>query len=181
MKIAILYSSKHGHVRTIAERLADIAAIRRIECTVVDVRLAEETLDHCDAVIIAGSVHFGRHARPLRRFVERNLPWLSANPSAFVSVSGSAASRDGAAEAEKYIHDFLRATGWNPDRFLSAAGAVLFTKYGPLTRLIMKFASRTAGREADTSRDVVYTNWATVDDFMHQFIDSLERHVRATA
>lgn len=178
-KIAIVYSSKHGQVRAIAERLAQIAAVRHVECTVTDVRFADDAFASCDAAIVAGSVHFGKHARPLRRFVERKLAWLSANPSAFLSVSGSAASLEGTDKANQYIDDFLRATGWQPDLTLSAAGAVLYTKYGPITRLMMKFASRTAGRETDTSRDVVYTNWPAVDDFMHRFIDSLERHACA--
>jgi menaquinone-dependent protoporphyrinogen oxidase len=178
-KIAIVYSSKHGHVRAIAERLAEIAAVRHVECSVADVRFAGDALADCDAAVLAGSVHFGRHARPLRRFVERKLAWLSANPSAFLSVSGSAASLEGIAKATQYIDDFVRGTGWTPDMTLSAAGAVTYTKYGPLTRLMMKFASRTAGREADTSRDIVYTNWIAVDEFMHQFIDTLERHACA--
>src|ERR1051326_5571173 len=102
MKIAVVYSSKHGHVRAIAERLAEIAATRHIECEVTDVRSAREPLAGCDAAIVAGSVHFGRHARTLRRFVERKLTWLAANPSAFISVSGSAASLEDASEAQKY-------------------------------------------------------------------------------
>ncbi|HET7433405.1 MAG TPA: flavodoxin domain-containing protein [Thermoanaerobaculia bacterium] len=178
-KIAIVYSSRHGHVRAIAERLAEIAALRHLECSVADVRFAGNALMSCDAAIVAGSVHFGRHARALRRFVARKLPWLSANPAAFLSVSGSAASLEGTAKAEQYIADFVRTTGWQPDMTLSAAGAVLYTKYDPLTRLMMKFASRTAGRDTDTSRDVVYTNWHAVDEFMHHFIDTLERHACA--
>ena len=178
-RIAIVYSSRHGHVRAIAERLAEVAAVRRVECSVVDVRFAGDALASCDAAIVAGSVHFGRHARSLRRFVQRKLAWLSENPSAFLSVSGSAASLEGIAKANQYIDDFVRATGWQPDMTLSAAGAVLYTKYDPLTRLMMKFASRTAGRETDTSRDVVYTNWIAVDEFMHLFIDTLERHACA--
>lgn len=178
-KIAIVYSSKHGHVRAIAERLTEIAALRRVECSVTDVRLAGDVLASCDAAILAGSVHFDRHARSLRRFVRRQLAWLSEHPTAFLSVSGSAASLEGAVKAGGYIDDFLRITGWQPDMSLSAAGAVLYTKYGPLTRLMMKFASRTAGRETDTSRDVVYTNWMAVDDFMHRFVDILERHACA--
>lgn len=178
-KIAVVYSSKHGHVRAIAERLAETAAVRHVECIVTDVRSAGEVLASCDAAILAGSVHFGKHARPLRRFVERQLAWLSEHPSAFLSVSGSAAALEGAAKASEYIDDFEGVTGWQPDMTLSAAGAVLYTKYGPLTRLMMKFAARTAGRETDTSRDVVYTNWNAVDDFMHRFIDTLERHACA--
>jgi menaquinone-dependent protoporphyrinogen oxidase len=180
-KIAVVYASTHGHVRKIAERFAEIAAMRRVECVVIDVRLARgNALDGCDAVVIAGSVHFGRHAGGLRRFVARKLAWLSAIPTAFVSVSGSAASLDGGAKAEEYINDFARVTGWKPDFHLSVAGAVLYTKYDPITRLMMKFASRTAGRDTDTSRDYVYTNWNQVDQFMHAFVDALERHAHAT-
>ena len=182
-KIAIVYSSKHGHVRTIAERLSEIAAVRRVECVVVDVRTAaHRSFLDCDAAVVAGSVHFGRHARSLQRFVKQSIAWLSAVPSAFVSVSGAAASLEGRAEAETYIANFLRATGWEPDLKLSAAGAVLFTKYGPITRLMMKFASRTAGRDTDRSRDYVYTNWTLLEQFMHQFLDTLERreNVRLT-
>ena len=175
-KIAVVYSSKHGHVRAIAERLGELAALRRVDCVLVDVRTAaRRSLLDCDAAVVAGSVHFGRHARALRRFVQRSLAWLSTVPTAFVSVSGSAAALDGDVEAETYLAEFLRATGWQPDMTLSAAGAVLYTKYDPITRLLMKFASRTSGRDNDTSRDYVYTNWTLVDQFMHQFLDILER------
>jgi menaquinone-dependent protoporphyrinogen oxidase len=179
-KIALVYASRHGHVRAIAERLAEIAAIRRFDCEVIDVKQASaNALEGCDAALLAGSVHFGRHAATLRRFVERKLSRLSSIPTAFVSVSGSAAAMDGRAKAEEYVDDFIRVTGWQPDLRLSVAGAVLYTKYGPITRLMMKFASRTAGRDTDTTRDYVYTNWSEVDQFMHGFIDTLERHTHA--
>lgn len=179
-KIALVYASRHGHVRAIVERLASIAAIRRVPCLVVDVRQAHgSALDGCDAAVIAGSVHFGHHAPVLRKFVTRKLAWLSSIPTAFVSVSGSAAALDGRAKAEEYIDDFIRVTDWEPDLRLSLAGAVLYTKYGAITRLMMRFASRTAGRDTDTTRDYVYTNWSEADQFMHEFIDTLERHAHA--
>jgi len=179
-KIAIVYASSHGHVRAIAEELADIAAIRRVECVVSNVKSVRgSVLDDCDAAVIAGSVHFGRHAGALRRFVARKLARFAEIPSAFVSVSGAAASLDGRAKADEYMSNFVRVTGWRPDLYLSVAGAVLYTKYDPITRMMMKFASRTAGRDTDTSCDYVYTNWTEVDQFMHGFIDMLERHARA--
>ncbi|HEX6640395.1 MAG TPA: flavodoxin domain-containing protein [Thermoanaerobaculia bacterium] len=179
-KIALVYASRHGHVRAIAERLASIAAIRRVDCAVIDAKHAPaNALDGCDAALIAGSVHFGRHAGVLRRFVARKLAWLSSVPTAFVSVSGSAAALEGRAKAEEYVDDFIRVTGWDPDLRLSLAGALLYTKYDPITRLLMKFASRTAGRDTDTTRDFVYTNWSEADQFMHEFIDTLERHAHA--
>lgn len=181
LKIAIIYASRHGHVRAIVGQLAAIAALRRAECTLYDAaaRQHRDMTDDCDAVVIAGSVHFGRHARVLRRFVERKLTLLSSVPSAFLSVSGSAATLDGRAKAEEYVTAFLRVTGWRPDLTECVGGAVLYTKYDPITRLVMKFASRTAGRGTDTSRDYDYTNWSAVDAFMHQFVDTIERHRHA--
>ena len=183
LKIAIVYASRHGHVYAIADQLAAIASLRRTDCTLQEVVEARHRglNDDCDAIVIAGSVHFGGHARALRRFVERRLALLSSVPSAFLSVSGSAASLDGREKAEEYITDFIRATGWQPDLTLSVAGAVLYTKYDPITRLIMKFASRIAGRGTDTSRDYDYTDWPIVDAFMHEFIDMVDRHTHAKA
>lgn len=181
-KIAIVYSSKHGHVREIAERLAAIAAEHEAACTVIDARRAGTAEpDRCGGIVIAGSVHFGRHSRALRRFVERNRQWLSTVPSAFISVSAAAASLDGRAEAVQYMEDFFRVTGWRPDSALSAAGAVQYTKYDPLTRLIMRFASRTAGRETDLSHDYVYTDWNELGLFMDEFVGTLERYTHAAA
>ena len=178
-KIAVVYASKHGHVRTIAERLAAVAATRDAVCRLIDVQAAgPASLDGYDGVIIAGSVHFGRHATKLRRFVARKLAVLSWLPTAFISVSGSAAAVQGMPQAEQYLREFLRVTAWQPDITLCAAGAMLYTKYDPITRLMMKFAARTAGRATDTTRDHVYTDWATIDDLMHLFLDTLERHAR---
>lgn len=180
LKIAIVYASWHGHVRAIAEHLASIGALRGAECTLYDAaKTAPADITACDAVLIAGSVHFERFQRSLRRFVERRLTLLSSVPSAFLSVSGSAAALGGRAKAEEGVADFIKATGWQPDLTECVGGALLYTKYDPFTRLAMKFASRIAGRGTDTSRDYDYTNWANVDAFMHLFVDTVERHTRA--
>jgi menaquinone-dependent protoporphyrinogen oxidase len=179
-KIAVVYSSWHGHVRDIAARLETITAVRGWTTRVIDARTARlQKLTDCDAAVIVGSVHFARHSRALRRFVQDKKIWIATVPSAFLSVSGAAISLDGREKALEYITDFLHVTGWKPDVILPVAGAVAFTRYDPLTRMMMKFSSRTAGRECDTSRDYVYTNWLQVDQFMHQFVDTLERYERA--
>lgn len=182
LKIAIVYATRHGHVRAIAEQLAATAALRGVQCAPHEVAAAQhrDVIEGCDAVLIAGSVHFGQHTRALRRYVKRKLALLSVMPSAFLSVSGSAASLEGRLKAAAYIKDFIRITGWQPDLTLPVAGAILYTRYDPITRLMMKFASRIAGRGTDTSRDYDYTNWPIVDGFMHQFIDTIERHTRVS-
>jgi menaquinone-dependent protoporphyrinogen oxidase len=182
LTIAIVYASWHGHVRAIAEHLAGVGALCGAQCALYDVTEGvPEDIASYDAVLITGSVHFARFAAPLRRFVERRRALLSEVPSAFLSVSGSAAALDGRAKAEEAVAEFLRVTGWKPDLTECVGGAVLYTKYDPITRLAMRFASRIAGRDADTSRDYDYTNWANVDAFMHLFVEIVERHTRAAA
>lgn len=176
--VAIVYSSKRGHVQAIASRLAAAAQVHGVKSIMVDVRSAGELLKECDAAVLAGSVHFDRHDRKLFRLVKQNLSRLSSIPTAFVSVSGSAASEDTRPKAEEYLAQFLRQTGWKPDRTLTVAGAVLFTRYNFLLRLIMKRISARAGRTVDTSRDYVYTDWDALDAFMHNFLDTVERYER---
>jgi menaquinone-dependent protoporphyrinogen oxidase len=173
--IAIIYSSWHGHTRSIAEHMAGVAQAHGVTAEVVDVRRARRVLDGVNGAIIAGSVHFGRHHRPLQRFIVRNRMRLSTMPTAFVSVSGAAASLDGRVKAAGYASELLAATGWQPDHQIVVGGAVLYTHYDPLTRLAMKFASRFAGRGTDTSKDYVYTEWFVVDEFVSSFLGTLDR------
>jgi menaquinone-dependent protoporphyrinogen oxidase len=86
---------------------------------------------------------------------------------AFFSVCGAASGRtpEGDREAEGYRERFLRETGWEPELQTSIAGAVVYTKYGPLTRFLMKRIQRAKGLDTDTSRDFEYTDWEDVDRF----------------
>jgi menaquinone-dependent protoporphyrinogen oxidase len=180
-RIGVLYSSWHGHVRTIAEHLQVLARTRGYDSVLINVRGPRRNLvalDACDAAVVVGSIHFGRHSGRLRRAVEHKLAVLSLIPTAFISVSGSAASVQGGDQAEAYAHDFLRASGWQPDQILSIAGAIAYTRYDPITRAMMRFASMIAGRGTDTARDYDYTNWSVLEAFTHGFLDVVERAER---
>jgi menaquinone-dependent protoporphyrinogen oxidase len=171
--VAILYSSWHGQAQKIAQRIADVVAMHGVKTTVNDVRdRAASALDsdsHSGVIVIA-SVHFGRHPGPLYNFVSCMLTTLSRLPSAFVSVSGAAANLEGNVNAQGYIRKFVTATEWQPDMSLSVAGAVPYTRYGLVTRVLMKFASRIGGRDSDTSRDFEYTDWFAVENFVREFL-----------
>jgi len=175
--ILILYATWHGQAREVAERIANVALANGVEPRLHDVKkiTREEFERPFDGVVVVGSVHFGVHPRVLQTFVRTDLARISSHRSAFVSVSGSAASLEGRDHADGYIQKFLRATGWKPDLVLACAGAVPFTKYDPFTRALMKFTSRTSGRGTDTSKDYVYTNWASVEAFAHEFLELIAR------
>ncbi|MFC6726091.1 flavodoxin domain-containing protein, partial [Halobium palmae] len=94
---------------------------------------------------------------------------LNDRPTAFLSVSLSASDEATRAEAEGYVDEFLAETGWTPDATLAVAGAVPYTKYGFLKRLLMKRIVGKRGGDTDTSRDYEYTDWDAVDEFAAAF------------
>ena len=171
--ILIVFATWHGQAREVAERIAAVALANGVEARLCDAQQA--TMNDDDGIVVVGSVHFGAYARSLQRFVRASLARLSKQRSAFVSVSGAAASIAGRDEADSYIRKFLFTTSWKPDLILSCAGAIKYTQYGFFTRQLMKFTSRVSGRSTDTSRDHVYTDWPSVEAFAHEFLDLIRK------
>jgi menaquinone-dependent protoporphyrinogen oxidase len=172
--ILIVYSSHDGQTELIARRLGESA---RAAGALVDVckvsNCAGALVGRYDGVIIAASIRFGKHSRAIRRFVRDHVA-RSSHRSAFVSVSGSSASASGTSEARRYVAEFLAGTGWSPDATLLAAGAIKFTRYNPLLRMVMKRIAIKGGLPADTHRDYEYTDWRAVERFAADFVRRAE-------
>ena len=89
-------------------------------------------------------------------------------------ASAPAERRERAAlDVTTIIQSFLAETNWRPARIKALAGALLYTKYNVLLRLVMKHIARQAGQDTDTSRDREFTDWAGLDDFIEEFIQHL--------
>lgn len=168
----VAYGTGEGQTERVAERLADRLTERGHDATTAN--LSEETdLDPetYDAVLVGASIHGGRHQPAVREFVERHREALAARPTAFVQVSLSSATDDGASQAAEYVDSFLEETGWHPDRIATFGGALRYSQYGFLKRLVMKaIASRTIsvdedGGTVDAAGDVEFTDWDEVDAF----------------
>jgi menaquinone-dependent protoporphyrinogen oxidase len=126
--------------------------------------------DAFDAIIVGGSVHAGDHQSSLREFVKRNRELLERVPSAFFSVSLTAADPDDEAVAEAVVDKFIKETGWQPDRVVTFAGALVYTQYNVFIRHMMKLIVKHQGRtEFDTSRDYDFTDWDAVERFAREF------------
>ena len=67
------------------------------------------------------------------------------------------------------------ATGWYPPQVAIIAGAILYTRYPPLIRLLIRWFRARQGGDTDTHRDYVYTDWALVT----AFADAVVRHLDA--
>src|SRR5688500_2270074 len=150
----------------------------------VDVEVAEvgEKADglirDCDAALVAGSVHRGSHQPELVEFVRRHSRLLRDGPSAFISVSLTAAEDEDEelrAETRRMVDEFVEDTGWTPDRTATVAGAFQFSKYSPFERLVMRLIARRHGTEIDSWEDLEMTDWRAVEQFAEEFVRRLSQ------
>jgi menaquinone-dependent protoporphyrinogen oxidase len=181
----VLYATREGHTRAIAQHVAELLRARGQPVQLLDARAVTEPIRVADygAAVLAASVHAGSHEREMVRFVRAHCRELERLPSAFISVSlteAGAEDRDRTeaqrAEAseyvEKMIQKFFDDTGWHPTHVKPVAGALLYTQYGRLLRFIMKHIVAGQGGSTDTTRDHEYTDWASLDRFVDEFMTS---------
>jgi menaquinone-dependent protoporphyrinogen oxidase len=127
--------------------------------------------------LVGASIHMQKHQPYARHFVARHAADLNRIPSAFFSVSRSAASAKPAeVKAAQAIADaFPSAHGWRPAIVTSVARTLAYTKYGFLTRFLMKTIARKEGAPTDTSRDYELTDWKQVDLLAEQVADLVRK------
>ncbi len=176
-KILVVYGTTEGHTAGIAQR---IGAVMRDVGHEVHVRdsgdLRKATLEHAyDGVVVGGSVHAGEHQRSVREFVRQHRDLLDRVPSAFFSVSLTAAEPDEDArrDVQAVVDRFVQETGWQPRHVEPIAGALVYSQYNIFVRHVMKLIAKSHGRSTDTSQDRDYTDWEAVERFARAFAGEL--------
>ena len=169
-RILVVYGTTDGHTAKVAGAISE--TLHRTGA-VVDVHAADDPApapDEYDAIVVAASVHAGRYQKPIEHWVRAHAAALGGKPAAFVSVCLGVLQHD-----EKVQHDlqaildrFVQATGWRPTVAKFVAGALPYTHYGWLRRLVMRRIVAKAGGDTDTSRDFEYTDW---NDLRHFAVD----------
>ena len=174
--ILVCYGTGEGQTEKVADRLADELTARGHDPTTVNVNAVGSDLvvDDFDAVLVGASIHFGRHQKAVRTFVTANRDVLVTKPTGFFQVSGASATEDGAAEAVAYVEKFVEATDWRPDRIGLFGGAIRFSEYGFLLRALLKRVVKRGSPEVDTSDDVEFTDWESVEAFADAFATFVE-------
>src|SRR4051812_38456835 len=166
--VLVLYASNHGHTAKIAARVAHTIEEAGAVADLRALALAAELSPHdYDAVVIGASIHAAHHQAGLVKWIRAHAAALSGTPSAFFSVSMTAAdgTAESAAAARRYIDELAEDTGWAPLRTASFAGALQYREYGRGTRLFVKMLMGREGKPTDTSRDYDFTDWEDVDRF----------------
>lgn len=166
--IPVLYATTDGQTRRIAERLASVLRAHDLTSEAFEVASPEAAAIDWKAVrgaIVGASLHMQRHQRRAYRFVGEHVDDLSRIPSAFFSVSLSAASwnTEEKAAARRLAEAFPDHQGWKPSMVASFAGRLAYTRYGFFTKRLMQRIARKEGAPVDTSRDYELTNWEKVD------------------
>lgn len=185
-RFLIVYGTHHGQSALIAQHIAEVLQSAGATMLVNGMDLPRSiSPGEFDGVIVGGSIQFNRHQRFLKQFVRKHRDALNAMPSAFFSVSGAGAGHADAerAQANRYIAEFLRETGWRPTSTASFGGAIAYTKYNPILRLVMRRIAAQKGEPTDTSRDFSFTDWTLVERFATAFLSKVpqtpERHLHA--
>src|SRR5205823_4374165 len=87
--IGVIYATREGHTAKIAARIAAGLHDRGFRAALFDVKEERPAIDlhQCDGVVLAASVHAGKHEPEMVEFVRKHAPRLGAIPSAFISVT----------------------------------------------------------------------------------------------
>ncbi|MGZ8562244.1 MAG: flavodoxin domain-containing protein [Candidatus Limnocylindria bacterium] len=167
-RFLLLYASTHGQTEKIASRICEVLRDQGVDA------LAQEATDNAalnpadfDVVLVAASVHAGHHQREVLDWVKAHAATLNGMPSAFVSVSLSAAEdTDESREANRaYMDEFSDTTGWTPTERTPVAGALQYLEYDFMTKLLMRLTMKRGHHPTDTSQDYEYTDWEQVESF----------------
>jgi menaquinone-dependent protoporphyrinogen oxidase len=173
-RILVAYATVEGQTRKIAQHISDHLARRRDEVKLLDLAAGggEVDLASYDAVIVAASVHVGRHHVTAVQFAANHADALSRKPSALVSVSIHAMSSDpdDEEEARAYADAFCAETGWLPRAICYTAGALRFTKYDFFKRMVARSLATERGITPGKDGDMEFTDWKALTSFVDSFL-----------
>ncbi|WP_058828365.1 flavodoxin domain-containing protein [Haloferax sp. Q22] len=176
--ILVAYGSKEGQTEKIAGRIAEALASRGHDARTISVAddAAGEAVADADAVLVGSSIHLGAHSKPVYEFVREYREDIEARPNGFFQVSLSSAldDEDARAEVATYIDEFVEESGWHPERMAAFGGALRYSEYGFLTRMMMKRIAKDSTGDTDASRDYEYTDWDEVESFAADFAEYVE-------
>jgi len=172
-RVLVAFASQEGQTQHIAHHVTRKLEDKGLVVRLIDVLKAETEVgaDDCEAAIIAGSIHRGAYDAALAGFIMRHGASLRAVPSAFLSVSLSAASDEAAERAavDEIARKFVAENGWAPDSILNVAGALHDRQMNVFEREVLHAIVDSKGVQRHPSGDTELTDWAAIDRFVWDF------------
>jgi menaquinone-dependent protoporphyrinogen oxidase len=175
-EILIVYATRHGQTRAIADALAKRFCEHGHRVDAIDVRAAHvPPPEDYDLVVLGSHIAMGVHDPAIASYVRCHRTALAAMPTAFVSVSMAATKPSPDGDPSGYLATFFESVGWRPTRSVALAGALKYRDYGWLLRFMMKRISRSAGHTTDTSKNHDFTDWNRVRAFADELAGLVAR------
>jgi menaquinone-dependent protoporphyrinogen oxidase len=178
VRILIVYGTTEGHTRDLchfaAQALHEAGHPTAVEPAAPDPTQPDPA--PYDAVFLAASLHVGRYQAPLVAYARAQHEALNAKPSAFISVSFSAAgdNLDDWEGIEQCLAKFAHETLWTPKAVHQAAGAIRYSQYDFFKRLAIKFIAARRGQHTVTSQDYDLTDYEALRRFVVEFAAQAE-------
>ncbi|WP_254544801.1 flavodoxin domain-containing protein [Halomarina pelagica] len=183
--ILVFYGTSQGQTAKIADRIVGVLRDRGHTAEAIDAgQLSDDfELTEYDAVLVGASIHGGKHQPEVRTLVTTDREDLTTRPTGFCQMCLTATRPDeeSQAEAAGYVTAFVEDTGWQPDRIVIFGGALRYSEYGFLKRLVLKQLTKDITGDTDTSRDYEYTDWDEVETFAADFATFVEEQLGIVA
>jgi menaquinone-dependent protoporphyrinogen oxidase len=170
--VLVSFASTEGQTRKIAGRIALHAGERGHEVNLYDTASLTSVPDinAFKSVIVAASVHEECHQDSVINFAIAHRDQLRRKSSAFVSVSLSAATPGGQAEAQHYVDRFMAATGWSPEKTLLLGGAFGLSECDYFQRQVLNHILMEGGVTPDQVVNYEFTDWTALEGFIDDFL-----------
>ncbi|CAJ1017107.1 protoporphyrinogen oxidase-like protein [Leishmania guyanensis] len=171
-KYLMLYSTTDGHTKTIMDTIAkQLTSETLARCDVVDIKDGNSyVLSDYEKVLLGASIRYGRISAAFMKYLKQHHGELSAMPSAFFCVNLTARKSDkNTAVTNVYTRKFLDQSPWSPQLTGVFAGALWYPRYNFFDRILIQFIMLVTGGETDSTKEIVYTDWAAVRCFASDF------------
>jgi len=188
-KVLIAYATSEGQTAKISQALSQQLQQtgHAVELSELQSHHPEPNAQRFDAVIVAASVHAGKHQKSAARFVTNNAEALRAKPTAFVSVGlAVAAAKDaGRQRADEQVKSFLNQVDWEPDLIEMLGGAFRYSQFSTIKRWIFRLSQRLFRKDLDrqgwpdVTADNEFTDWNELRRFGDEFATRLTAQIGA--
>ena len=178
MRVLVLYGTTEGHTRNLCQFIKGVLDEQGVDGTLADAAGEPPDPGGFDACFVAASLHVGAYQAQVVDYARRHHAALTERPSAFLSVSLSAAgeSPDDWEGLTECVQRFIHQTTWTPAAIHHVAGAIRYSRYDFFKRLALKFIAKRRGQDTVTSRDYDLTDY---DDLRRFVIGFMEAHRNA--
>jgi Flavodoxin len=183
MKILIVYGSLEGQTSKIAHFMKEILLDDNHDVILANATNNPLPVDKFDVILIGSSIHLNSYNPSIKKYVKNNIEELNKKITGFYSVSMAIASNlpEKHQEVNQLTQQFLTDTGWETNRIWHIEGALKFTKYDYLKKMMMRSIAQKEFGPININKDYEYTDWEKVKNHLSQFSSRLKTRLHEQA